>query len=80
MNKPFELKALGNKLLGSLKAQAVPAAGAILDWTSESCAMVNNGAIKILGGIIAGSKPAVLAEVDKAVKGQAVAAATVVIK
>lgn len=68
MQKPFELKALGDKLLSKLKAQAVPATEAVLDWTSESCLLVESPIVKIIGGVIVGSKPAILAEVAKAVQ------------
>ncbi len=67
MEKPFELKALGDKLLGKLKAQAVPLTEAVLDWTSESCALHSNAIVKVVGGVVVGSKPAILAEVAKAV-------------
>lgn len=67
MEKPFELKALGNKLLASLKSIAVPATGAVLDWTIESCALVDNGIVKGVGAVVLAVKPAVLTEVTKAV-------------
>ena len=68
MEKPFELKALGDKLLGKLKAQAVPLTEAVLDWTSESCLLHSNAIVKIVGGVVVGSKASLLAEVEKAAK------------
>ncbi len=68
MEKPFDLKDLGNKLLGKLKGQAVPAADAILDWASESCALSSGAIVKGIGAVIVATKPAILAEVEKAVK------------
>jgi len=68
MEKPFDLKDLGSKLLSKLKAQAVPMAEAVLDWTSESCALSSGAIVKGIGAVIVVSKPAILAEVEKAVK------------
>lgn len=68
MEKPFELKALGDKLLAESKKVAVPATSAVLDWVSESCALVNSPIVKGIGAVVAGVKPVVLEEVAKAVK------------
>lgn len=68
MEKPFELKVLGDKLLAEAKKVAVPATGAVIDWVGESCALVQNPLVKIVGGVLVGSKPSILAEVEKAVK------------
>jgi hypothetical protein len=68
MDKPFDLGDLGKKLAAQLKAQAKPAAEAVIDWTAESCALVDNSLVKIVGGVLIGSKPAILAEIEKAVK------------
>lgn len=68
MTKPFELKALGEKLLASLKSQAVPATGAVIDWVGESCALVDNAIVKGVGAVVVAVKPQVLAEIEKAIK------------
>lgn len=68
MEKPFELKALGNKLLASLKSQAVPSTEAVLDWVSESCVLTENAIVKGIGAVLVAVKPTVLIEVAKAVK------------
>lgn len=68
MEKAFDVKNLGNRLLACLKGVAVPAAGAVIDWTAESCALVNSPIVKGVGGILVGVKPTVLAEVEKAIK------------
>jgi hypothetical protein len=68
MEKPFDLADLGKRLVGGLKAQAVPAADAVLSWTAESCALVDNAIVKGIGAVLVGVKPVVLEEVAKAVK------------
>ncbi len=68
MEKPFELKALKDKLLAEAKHVAVPATGAVLDWISESCLLVSSPIVKGIGGVVMAVKPTVLAEVEKAVK------------
>lgn len=68
MEKAFDLNDLGKRLLVSLKAQAKPAAEAVLDWTAESCALSPNNLVKGVGGVLVAVKPAVLAEIEKAVK------------
>lgn len=67
MEKPFELKALGAALLGELKKVAVPATGAVVDWAAQSCALTDNAIVKGIGGVLVGVKPAILAEVEKAI-------------
>lgn len=68
MTKPFELKDLGDKLLAKLKSQGVPLAECVLDWSIESCALHANGIVKGIGGVLVATKPAILAEVAKAVQ------------
>lgn len=67
MEKAFEIKNLGNRLLKTLKAVAVPATNEVLDWTSESCALVNNAIVKGIGGVLVAVKPTIVGEVAKAV-------------
>lgn len=67
MDKAFSLKDLGNRLLSKAKAVAVPATEAVLDWTAESCSMVDSAIVKGIGGVLVAVKPTVLAEVAKAV-------------
>lgn len=66
MTKPFELKALTDKLLASLKSVAHPAGEAILDWTSESCALHSNAIVKGIGAVVVATKPVIMQELDKA--------------
>jgi hypothetical protein len=66
--KAFDLKELGNSLLGCLKAVAVPAAGVAIDWTAKGCLASNGAIVKGVGGVLVAIKPTVLAEVEKAVK------------
>lgn len=67
MEKAFEIKDLGNRLLKSLKAVAVPATNDVLDWTAESCAMSSSAIVKGVGGVLVAVKPTIVGEVAKAV-------------
>ena len=66
--KAFDLKELGNDLLGCLKAVAVPATDKPLSWVAKGCLLSANSIVKVLGGVVVAAKPAALAEVEKAVK------------
>ena len=68
MIKPFELKALTDKLLARAKAQAAGIAEDVLDWTIESAALHPNAIVKGVGGVLIATKAAIIAEVEKAVK------------
>lgn len=62
MAKPFDFKALGKRLLaGAVK----PAAPIVIDWTSESCAMHSNAIVKMVGAVLVGAKPVIMAEIEK---------------
>lgn len=67
MEKAFDVKDLGNKLLAESKKVAVPATSAVMDWLSESCALSASPIVKGIGGVLVAVKPTVLAEVAKAV-------------
>lgn len=67
MDKAFSLSDLGKRLLAKAKLIAVPATEAVLDWTAESCSMVESPIVKGIGGVLVAVKPTVLAEVAKAV-------------
>ena len=75
MEKAFDLKDLGNRLLAGLKVQAVPATDATLSWVAESCALVESAIVKGVGAVVVAVKPSILAEVAKAVAGPALARA-----
>lgn len=68
MEKAFDVKDLGERLLVVAKKQAVPATGAVLDWVSESCALSNNGIVKGIGSVLVAVKQNILDEVAKAVQ------------
>lgn len=67
MEKPFELKALTDKLLARVKAQGVGIAEDVVDWTIESCAKHENAIVKGVGGVLVATKAAILVEVGKVV-------------
>lgn len=67
MVKAFDLSDLGQKLLTQAKGVAVPATSAVLDWVAESCALTDSAIVKGIGGVLVAVKPAVIAEVTKAV-------------
>lgn len=67
MDKPFDLKDLGARLVSKAKVIAAPASEAVLDWTAESCSMFSSAIVKGIGGVLVAVKPAVLAEITKAV-------------
>lgn len=71
MEKAFDVKDLGNRIVGRLKKQGVGIADDLLSWTGESCMLVQSPIVKGIGGIVVGIKPVVIAEVAKAL-GQAV--------
>lgn len=66
--KAWDFKVLGKEVLGTVKAAAAPATGKVLEWVALSCAKSENTVVKIVGGIVVGSTPAILAEVEKAIK------------
>lgn len=61
-------------LVGRVKAKALPiaamVAGDIIDWTGESLQMNENGIIKGVGVIVAGSKAKIVEEINKALANQ----------
>lgn len=65
MEKPFDLKDLGNRALSRLKGQAVGLADDVLSWTGESCLLSENNFVKIVGGMVVGAKAGALAELKK---------------
>lgn len=67
MTKPFDLNDLKDKLLASLKAQAMPASKAVLDWTAESCVLSSNAIVKGVGAVLVAVEPTILNEIAKAV-------------
>lgn len=67
MEKPFELKALTNKLLARVKSQAVGIAEDVVDWAIESAIAHPNAIVKGVGGVLTATKAAILVEVGKAV-------------
>lgn len=75
MEKAFDLKNLGNRVVSRLKKQAVGIADDVLSWTGESCLMSQNAIVKTVGGIVVGVKPVVLQEIEKAVNSPVVVAA-----
>lgn len=68
MTKPWELAALKDKLLAKVKPVIVPIADATLEWVGESCALSEGAIVKGVGAVVVAVKPAVLAEIEKAVK------------
>lgn len=77
MEKPFELKDLGNRVVKRLKGQAVGVADDVLSWVGESCLAHNNNFVKIVGGMVIGAKAGALAELKKTVEAQQLAANTI---
>lgn len=67
MDKAFSLSDLGKRLAAKAKSVAVPATEAVLDWTAESCSMIESPIVKGIGAVLVAVKPAVLAEVAKVV-------------
>ena len=68
MNKPFELKDLGARLVNRLKSQAVGVADDVLSWTGESCLAMENNFVKIVGGMVVGAKAGALLELKKQIE------------
>lgn len=56
-------------LLGRVKAKALPiaalVAGDVIDWTAESLQKNQNGIVKALGGVVAGTKQQAMDEINK---------------
>lgn len=67
--KPFDTKELWTRIKAkavvSIKEPLKAAVGETLDWASEGCILKGGGLMVGLGGVIAGTKPAILAEIDK---------------
>lgn len=71
MDKPFDFKDLGKRAVTRVKGQAVGLADDLLSWTGESCLMMENNFMKILGGMVVGAKAGALAELKKQIEGPA---------
>lgn len=69
MEKPFDLKDLGERL----KKQGLPVAedaiekvaGEFFDWAGESCALHENAIVKAVGMGVIAVKPFAMAQIDK---------------
>lgn len=69
MTKPFEFKALVDKLkekgIDQAEEVAKLLADCVIDWTVESCALHENAIVKVLGAVATAAKPAIMVELDK---------------
>lgn len=67
--KAFDTKELWDRVKAkaslTLKEPLKAAVGETLDWASEGCVLKGGALMVGLGGVIAGTKPAILAEIDK---------------